>query len=146
MTDEARSEQAAGRRGAVLLEMVVLCGLGLAAVFWIIPTQTSGGGLGLYPAFLPTACAVAVTALVFLDGVIRLLKPAKATGVGEPWGALLRIGGISVLGVGVLQFVGAAACGFVVLPAAMIALGERSWVRIIVTTAIGAGGLALIFA
>jgi hypothetical protein len=60
-------------RSSVLVELVVLAGLALAGYYWIIPSQVSGGGLGLNPGILPSFCVAAIGALVVVDGVKRLV-------------------------------------------------------------------------
>ena len=40
-------------RGSVLAELLCLSGLVVLGYVWIIPSQVSGGGLGLDPGFLP---------------------------------------------------------------------------------------------
>ncbi|WP_454654936.1 hypothetical protein [Bosea beijingensis] len=62
-------------RASLLAETLLLCGGCLALMFWIIPAQTSEGGFGLSPAFLPTMLSAAILLLVLGDGALRLAAP-----------------------------------------------------------------------
>lgn len=127
-------------RGSVLAELVVLAGLALAGYFWIIPSQVSGGGLGLNPGFLPSFCIAAIGALVVADGVKRLIGGRVET-YPEHWSALLYVGAMAVLGAVILRFGGVAASAAVTIPIGMLALGERRPMLIVVATATVAGFL-----
>lgn len=127
-------------RGSVLAEMLCLAGAALLAFFWIIPSQVSGGGLGLDPGFLPRLCAGAIGVLVLVDGVRRLTSrsvPDEAYAGG--WSALICIGGLALLGAFVLRYASIAAAAAVAIPIGMLVLGERRPLLIALTTAIVAG-------
>lgn len=137
------------RQGATLvaaLEAAVLCGLGLLSVFWIIPTQTSGNALGLDPAFMPTVYAAAFVAIVLTNGVLHLTgritaSPLTAGAIGP----VIAVMAICCAGIAAFEYLGAVACGVVVVPCMMIMLGERRRVLIAATTVVTAAGLALVF-
>jgi hypothetical protein len=128
-------------RGSVLAELLFLIGLALLAYFWIIPSQVSGGGLGLDPGFLPRFCVAAIGALIVADGLKRLVGGERVEAYAERWSALAYIGGISVLGAAILQIGGVAASALVTIPIGMLALGERRPILIIAATAVVAGFL-----
>lgn len=130
-------------RGSLLAETLCLAGLALLAFVWIIPSQVSGGGLGLDPGFLPRVCAAAVGVLVLADGTQRLLRGAHVEVYPEGWGALMRISSLAILGAIVLQFAGIAAAALVTIPVGMLGLGERRPLLIASTTALVAGLLFL---
>ncbi len=121
-------------RGSVLAELLGLIGIVVLAIFWIIPSQVSGGGLGLDPGFLPRFCAIAIGALVAADGLKRLLSDERVEAYPESWAALACVGAVAVLGAVVLRFAGAAASALVTIPLGMLALGERRPVLIIAAT------------
>ncbi len=139
--------QEGGRRGNILaaaLETVVLCGLGLVAIFWIIPAQTSGSALGLNPAFMPTVYASAFVFFVLLNGVLQLSGHVTASPLtqGAIW---LVVAMVAICCAGIMAFerFGAAVCALVVIPCSMVALGERRWGLVVGTTVVSAAGLAL---
>jgi hypothetical protein len=137
------------RQGATLaaaLETATLCGLGLLAIFWIIPWQTSGNALGLDPAFMPTVYAGAFVVLVLTNGVLYLSGRITASPLTNgAVGPVIVVMAICCAGITAFEFVGAAACGLLVVPGIMIVLGERRWVLIAATTMVTAAGLALVF-
>ena len=63
-----------------LLEAVLVCALALAAVFWIIPAQTTAveAAAGLAPATLPTVSAVAIAVLALMNLLVALVARARA--------------------------------------------------------------------
>ncbi len=131
-------------RGSVLAELIVLAGAALLAFFWIIPSQVSGGGIGLDPGFLPRLCAGAIGVLVLADGLRRLSRGvATEEDYGSGWAALVRIGGLAIAGAIVLKVAGLVAAAVVVVPIGMLALGERRPLLIVVTTAVVVGGILL---
>jgi hypothetical protein len=111
-----------GRARTLLETLVILAGIGVV-LFWVIPGQTRGGGLGLSPGFLPTVCAIGIGLMIALDGVARLLPgtPVRRYPVG--WGALLAAGGIAAAGAVALDFGGAVACVLLTVPAGFLILG-----------------------
>jgi uncharacterized membrane protein HdeD (DUF308 family) len=130
-------------RGSVLAELLILTGLALLAFFWIIPSQVSGGGLGLDPGFLPRLCAAAIGLLVLADGVLRLVRNVHVESYPEGWAALVRVGSLAVLGAVILQFAGLAVASLVTIPIGMLMLGERRPLLIALTTLLVAGLLFL---
>ncbi len=128
-------------RGSVLAELFCLTGLALLGYVWIIPSQVSGGGLGLDPGFLPRFCVAAIGALVVADGVKRLVGGERVETYAERWSALLYVGALAVLGAAILRFGGVAASAAVTIPVGMLALGERRPILIIAATAVVAGFL-----
>ena len=126
-------------RGSVLAELLCLTGLALLAYFWIIPSQVSGGGLGLDPGFLPRFCVAAIGALVVADGVMRLIGGERVEAYAERWSALMYVGALAVLGAVILRFGGVAASAAVTIPVGMLALGERRPILIVAATAVVAG-------
>jgi hypothetical protein len=127
-------------RSSVLVELVVLAGLALAGYYWIIPSQVSGGGLGLNPGILPSFCVAAIGALVVVDGVKRLVG-GHVEAYPERWSALFYVGALAVLGAVILRYAGVAASAAVTIPIGMLALGERRPILIIAATALVAGFL-----
>jgi uncharacterized membrane protein HdeD (DUF308 family) len=130
-------------RGSVLVELLILTGLALLAFFWIIPSQVSGGGLGLDPGFLPRLCAAAIGLLILADGVLRLVRSVHVEAYPEGWAALVRVGSLAVLGAVILQFAGLAVASLVTIPIGMLMLGERRPLLIALTTLLVAGLLFL---
>jgi hypothetical protein len=130
-------------RGSVIAELLCLTGLALLAFFWIIPSQVSGGGVGLDPGFLPRFCVVAIALLGAADGMKRLVGGERVEAYAERWSALVYVGAIAVLGAVILRFGGVAASALVTIPVGMLALGERRPVLIIAATAVVAGVLFL---
>jgi hypothetical protein len=128
-------------RGSVLAELLCLTGLAVFGYGWIIPSQVSGGGLGLDPGFLPRFCVAAIGALVVADGVKRLIGGERVETYAERWSALLYVGALAVLGAVVLRFGGVAASAAVTIPVGMLALGERRPILIVAATAVVAGFL-----
>ena len=127
-------------RGSVVAEMLCLIGAALLAFFWIIPSQVSGGGLGLDPGFLPRLCAGAIGVLVLADGIRRLAsRGVRDEAYASGWSALLWIGALAVLGAVVLRYASLAAASAVTIPLGMLVLGERRPLLIAMTTAFVAG-------
>ena len=79
-------------RASLLIEAVVLTGVCLLALFWLIPAQTSEGGFGLSPAFLPKLCVAVIGLLIAADGVLRLVRRVPQPRYAEGWGAFARVG------------------------------------------------------
>lgn len=137
------SETGPRSRGSVIAELLCLTGFALLTLFWIIPSQVSGGGLGLDPGFLPRLCAAAMGILVVADGLHRLRRTPLPKAYPTDWSALIRIGICALVGAVVLQVAGVAAAALIVVPAGMLALGERRPVLIAATTIVTAGALKL---
>jgi hypothetical protein len=132
-------------RLSLIAETLLLAGFCVALLVWIIPAQTSEGGFGLSPAFLPTALTAALLALLVLDGGRRLVsrraEPAYPTGIG----ALGRIIGLAVLGALILRFGGIVPAGAVTSAAGMVILGERRALPVLGTAIICGATLWLAF-
>ncbi|CAM5764408.1 hypothetical protein [Bosea minatitlanensis] len=132
-------------RASFLAEMLLLGAICLALLFWIIPAQTSEGGFGLSPAFLPDILAAAILLLVLADGVSRLrnhrVEGAYPTGVG----ALARVLAVAGFGALVLTYAGVAASAAATPAAGMLALGERRPLPILATAALLGGVFWLVF-
>ena len=127
-------------RSSVVAEMLCLVGLALLAVFWIIPSQVSGGGLGLDPGFLPRLCAGVIGVLTLLDGVRRLSSRGTPNGAyASGWSALIRIGGLALLGAIAVRFASLAVAAAITIPIGMVLLGDRRPLLIGLTTAFIAG-------
>ncbi|MFD2182350.1 tripartite tricarboxylate transporter TctB family protein [Rhodoplanes azumiensis] len=144
-TPAAASSGPARSRLSVVAEAVLIAGAALAAVVWIIPAQTSDGGIGLSPAVFPTVCAIALGLFVVADALLRLLRATPGDPYPDGWGACLRIGAVAVLGAAVLPVVGIAGCALVMVPAGMLVLGERRPLRIAVAALACVGLVWLVF-
>jgi len=139
---EAASPRKNNARLWIFAETGLLCALGLIAIFWLIPAETTGGGIGLTPAALPIVCVAAAMSLVVLDAFVRLLgwiAPSETPLHAAP---ALRVIALCVIGAGLLRFMNPALCTALLLPPLMLLLGERRIVRIVTTTAITAAILA----
>lgn len=136
-------EAPAGLRslGSVVAELLVLAAFVLAASVWIIPSQVSGGGLGLDPGFLPSLCVAAICVLVMADGTKRILNKERVEAYPEGWSALLYVGALAILGAIVLRFGGVAVSAAVTIPLGMLALGERRPLLILAATVVVTGFL-----
>lgn len=132
-------------RVSLLAEAVLLGGAALVGVVWVIPMQTTDGGIGLSPAVFPTACAVALGVFAVADAVLRFLRGSAEARYPEGWTAFMRIGAVAVLGAVVLAFAGIAACALVTVPAGMAVLGERRPVHLAGAALLCAGLVWLVF-
>jgi hypothetical protein len=137
---------AASRRDTVLEGLVVI-GLALAAILWIIPAQTTSGAvLGLAPAFMPKVAATTIAVLAAGGLVLRLVRPeALAPGRRAPLGPAILVGGLTMLGVLALQFLGPIAAGLVMVMLGVPALGERRPGVLVTAFAVTAAALLLTF-
>jgi hypothetical protein len=126
-------------QASFLAEMLVLGAAFLALIVWVIPAQTSEGGFGLSPAFLPTTLAIVLLVLVLGDGALRLLRPREEPAYPAGFGALARVLGVSVIGTLALRFGGVSFAAAVTSGAGMLALGERKPLPILATV-LGCGG------
>lgn len=126
-------------RWSLLAEGAVIGGVSLLAVFWIIPNQTSEGGIGLSPAFLPTLCAAACGVFAVADVLLRLARRDRSHAYPQDWTAFVRIGAVALLGTAVLRWGGVTASALVTVPAGMLVLGERRPLRIVGATLFCAG-------
>lgn len=110
---------------SLLIEALVLTGACLLALIWVIPAQTSEGGFGLSPAFLPKLCVVAIALLIAADGVLRFVRRVPQPRYAEGWRAFFRLGAAVCLGTFALHFGGTVAAVAVSCIATALALGER---------------------
>jgi hypothetical protein len=127
-------------RGSQLAETLVLAGACLLMLVWVIPTQTSEGGFGLSPAFLPTALTGVILLLVLGDGVLRLVTRRQEPAYEGGFGALGRVLAVAILGALVLRFAGVGAAAAVTSATGLLVLGERRPLPILVT-ALACGGV-----
>ena len=110
---------------SLLIEALVLSGACFVLFVHLIPAQTSDGGIGLSPAFLPKLCVVAMGLLIVADGVLRLVQRTPPPRYSEGWGPFFRLGIAACSGTFVLQFGGPVAAVAVCCIATALALGER---------------------
>jgi hypothetical protein len=132
-------------RYSLLTELLLLGGVCVALLIWVIPAQTSEGGFGLSPAFLPTMLTVALLALVLCDGALRLLAKRDEPAYPAGFDALARILGVAVIGALALRFGGVVLAGAVTSAAGLLALGELRPLPVLVTTLVSGGALWLVF-
>ena len=129
------SELWRGNGRATILEVAFLCCLGLIVLLWLIPRATSGTGIGLNPSTMPTASIIATMVFVVADGLLRLMrKSARAESDSIAPSPILVVGGLSVLAVVLLTFLGPVVSVLVTLPLLMLSLNERRWSWIACTT------------
>lgn len=132
-------------RAAQLFEAAVLAGACLLAFKWLIPAQTSEGGIGLSPAFLPRLCAAAAGLLIAVDGVLRFLRQAPDARYAEGWAAFLRLGTAACLGTLALYFGGIVPAVVVCCVATALALGERRLPHVLLPALCCAAAFWLVF-
>ncbi|RAI44554.1 hypothetical protein [Rhodoplanes roseus] len=140
-----KSAPARRRRASVIAEALLLGGAALAAVVWIIPAQTTDGGIGLAPAVFPTVCAVALGVFAVADVLLRLLRGVPEPRYPDGWMAFALIGGVAILGAVVLPYAGIAGCALVTVPAGMLAVGERRPLWLAGAAVLSAGVVWLVF-
>jgi hypothetical protein len=127
----------------------VLCVLGLFTFFVILPAQTSAtGGIGLAPRDLPGLATLVITGLSALLVVRSLFArlPRRASLWPASWhetSTMLAGFGLTLAGVLAFQFAGFLAGGAVLIVSIMLFMGERSWLRLILTPAVAVGGMYL---
>lgn len=126
----------------IVVETVTLCGLGLVAACWLIPAQTTPGGIGLDPSVLPTVCVLAAMALVALDAALRLAGLSAPGEKQPPAAPALRVIAVCLVGGVLLPYANPAVCTAVLLPILMLLLGDRSVMRIAVTTIVTVAAFA----
>lgn len=143
MNGECRPKELRAR-SSFIAELILILALAIAAFFWIIPAQVSGGGMGLDPGVLPRVCVAAIAGLVLLDGLKRLLTAERIEAYEERWTALLIIIALAVLGAFVMQLAGLAVSALVTIPIGMLLLGERRPLLIIATTLLVAGPMLVL--
>lgn len=118
----------------VSIEIICIVALGLFVAFVVIPSETSGVGLGLNPSTVPTIAILTATIFAAADGFLRMLAYKPSVSTSLEFSTALMMGGISVLAVVLLAYAGALVCVGIVAPLLMLILGERRWLRILATT------------
>lgn len=125
----------------------VLFLLGLYTLFVVLPAQTSAtGGIGLAPRDLPALAVLVVIGLSALLVVQSLL--AKLPGRASLWPAswhetLTMLVGFAFALAGILafQFAGFVPGGAVLMVSIMLFMGERNWLRLLLTPTLVVGGM-----
>ena len=127
----------------------VLFVLGLYTFFVVLPAQTSAtGGIGLAPRDLPSLAVLIVTGLSALLVVRSILAklPRRASLWPASWHETLTMFvGFALAFAGILafQFAGFILGGAVLIVSIMLFMGERSWVRLLLTPTVVVGGMYL---
>lgn len=115
-----------------LVELAVVGGLSLLAIFWIIPSQTAPASVfGLSPSMMPMICAAAIAVLALLQCVAALLRrvaipDADRTAGGRP--SMIHaflIVAAALVGTFVLARFGLLAGGIVLAALVSFSIGER---------------------
>jgi len=132
-------------RLSLAIEAIVLIGACVLALVWFIPAQTSEGGFGLSPAFLPNLCVAASGLLITADAVLRFLRGNAQPSYAEGWGAFLRLAAAVCLGTLALRFGGMVPAVAVCCIATALALGERRWLHVLAPALICAAVFWLVF-
>jgi hypothetical protein len=132
-------------RASLAIEALVLVGLCVLALAWFIPAQTSAGGFGLSPGFLPNLCVAAIGVLVGADGVLRFVRRTAEPSYAEGWGAFIRLAAAALLGTLALRFGGMIAAVAVCCVATALALGERRPVYVLAPALVCAAVIWLVF-
>lgn len=145
MATDAQVRDVPRSRLSLLVEAVVLTGTCLLAFMWLIPAQTSEGGFGLSPAFLPKVCVAAIGLLIAADGVLRFVRRAPQPRYAEGWGACFRLGAAACLGTLALHFGGIVIAVAVCCIATAFALGERRLAYLVLPALLCAAVFWLVF-
>ena len=145
MTTDPQAATAPRSRVSLLIEAAVLIGACVLALVWFIPAQTSEGGFGLSPAFLPKLCVAAIGLLIAADAVLRLVRRKSEPAYAEGWGAFMRLASAACLGTLALRFGGMVAAVAVCCVATALALGERRPVYVLAPALVCAGVFWLVF-
>jgi len=74
MVTDPQARQLPRSRVSLFAEAAVLTAACFLAFIWLIPVQTSEGGIGLSPAFLPKLCVAAIGGLI-AAAVVRSGRP-----------------------------------------------------------------------
>lgn len=119
-----------------LVELAVVGGASLLAIFWIIPSQTApASAFGLSPSMLPITCATVIAILALLQCVASLLRrPAtpdvdRAAGERPTMIHALLIVAAALVGAFVLARFGILAGGVVLALLVSLSIGERRLLR-----------------
>ena len=145
MASDPNTETATRSRMSLLAEAVVLSGACILALVWLIPAQTSEGGIGLSPAFLPKLCVAAMALLVAADGILRFVRATPQPRYSEGWGAFFRIGAAACVGTVALYLGGTILAVAVCCVATALALGERRLAYIVLPALVCAAAVWLVF-
>ncbi len=145
MTTDPHTGPAPRSRVSLAIEAVVLIGTCVLALAWFIPTQTSAGGFGLSPAFLPNLCVAAIAVLIAADAVLRFVRGTAEPSYAEGWGAFMRLAAAACLGTLALRFGGMVAAVAVCCVATALALGERRPVYVLAPALVCAAAFWLVF-
>lgn len=116
---------------SLLIEALVLIGASVLALVWFIPAQTSEGGFGLSPAFLPKLCVAAIGLLIAADACLRFMRGTPQPRYAEGWGAFLRVAAASCLGTLALYIGGTVGSVAVCCVATALVLGERRLIYVL---------------
>jgi tripartite tricarboxylate transporter TctB family protein len=125
----------------------VLCALGLYTLFIVLPAQTAAtGGIGLAPRDLPALATIVVIGLSALLVVHSLLAGSRERGTLWPAGwhetLTMVIGfGLTLAGVVAFHYLGFIVGGSLLIVSIMLFMGERSWLRLILTPTVAVGGM-----
>lgn len=124
------------------IELAVVGGGCLVALFWIIPEQTSTGrNLALSASFLPIICASFIGLLALANFVTTIMRHSTSTGE-TPIGfrdALMVIGA-SVIGILAIRYAGWIIGSATMALLVSLCLGERRPLNLVLLT----GGVALL--
>jgi hypothetical protein len=131
MTTDPQTDAVPRSRASLAIEAMVLIGACVLALVWFIPAQTSEGGFGLSPAFLPKLCMAAIGLLIAADAVLRFVRGTAQPSYAEGWGAFLRLAAAVCLSTLALRFGGMVPAVAVCCIATAFALGERRWPHVL---------------
>lgn len=129
-----------------LVELAVVGGASLLAIFWIIPSQTAPAStFGLSPSMLPITCATVIAILALLHCIASLLRrPAtpdvdRAAGERPTMTHALLIVAVTLVGAFVLARFGILAGGVVLALLVSLSVGERRlWRNVVLCCAVAA--------
>ena len=125
----------------------LLCALALFALFVVLPAQTSAaGGIGLGPRDLPTLSLLiviglsALLAVQALFGRTRERKTLWPASGHETW--TMAVGfSLTLAGIGIFQYAGFLVGGTVLIVSIMWFMGDRSWLRLLLTPTVVVGSM-----
>jgi len=130
------------RRMRAIVELAVVGGASLFALFYLIPAQTSASdNWGLSPRMVPTVCAAVIGGLAvisFLAGLVRAPSEDEAPAAGV--GTVLAVIVSAIVGVLLIDAAGLIVGGTVMVPLVGLSIGERHPLRLAGLT----GGAALL--
>jgi len=130
---------------SLLVEAVVLVGASLLAYVWLIPAQTSAGGLGLSPAVLPKFCVAVIGLLIAGDVASRFVQGLPQPTYSEGWSAFFRLAAAVALAALALKLGGTIAAVAVCCVATALALDERRLPYLILPALLCAAAFWLVF-